>query len=89
MHFYETPNIPMLFDLVESDGEVSNIAAEHPEEHKRLFNQMMRNLEDVGARIPKPNPDHDPEVYRHDKGYSSRLKHGAFEGKRELDHDER
>lgn len=89
MHFYEKPNIPMLFDLAESDGEVSNIAAEHPEEHKRLLNQMMRNLEDVGARIPKPNPDHDPEVYRQDKDYASRLKHAAFAGKRERDHDER
>jgi len=88
MHFYEHPEIPMLFDLEQSDGEVENVAKKHPEEHQRLYNEMMRYLKEVGARMPKPNPDYDPEIYRQDKSYASRLKYGAFEGKRELEDDE-
>jgi len=89
MHFYESPDIPMLFDLAESDGEVSNIAREHPEDHKRLYTAMMTYLKDVGARIPKKNPDYDPDFYKNQKEYAERMRLGAFEGKRPLAEDER
>ena len=62
IHFYERPDIPMLFDLSQDIGEVHNIAGISPEEHKRLYNEMMRYFEQVGARIPKPNPDFNAQV---------------------------
>lgn len=89
MHFYEHPEIPMLFDLAQSDGEVENVAKKYPEEHQRLYNEMMRYFAEVGARIPKNNPDYDPTVYKKAKEYKSRLEYGAFEGKRPLDEDEK
>lgn len=89
MHFYEHPEIPMLFDLAQSDGEVENVANKYPEEHKRLYDEMMRYFKEVGARIPIINPDYDPEVYREAKEYKARMKYGAFEGKRPLEEDEK
>lgn len=88
LHFYERPEIPMLFDLAEDIGEVSNIAKAEREEHQRLFGEMMGYLKGVGARFPKPNPDYDPEVYKVQKEYASRIAWGPFEGKRSLDEDE-
>ncbi len=88
MHFYEKPEIPMLFDLSGDPGEVSNIARQYPETHKRLFDEMMRYFGEVGARMPKKNPDYDPKVYKSMKGYSTRVMWGPFEGKRPLEDDE-
>jgi arylsulfatase A len=88
IHFYERPDIPMLFDLSGDEGEVENIAAKHPEEHKKLFGEMMRYFEQVGARIPKVNPDYDPEVYKKTREYPQRMAWGPFEGRRRLDDDE-
>lgn len=89
MHFYERPDIPMLFDLSVDMGEVSNIAREDPQTHERMFKQMMSYLVQVGARFPKKNPDFDMELYRADpKTDRERLKWGPFEGNRELEDDE-
>ena len=88
IHFYERPDIPMLFDLSKDPGEVSNIAKLNPETHKRLFGEMMTYLQGVDARFPKKNPDYDPEAYRTAKGTDTRIKWGPFEGKRPLDEDE-
>lgn len=88
MHFYDHPEIAMLFDLTQSDGEVENVAKKYPEEHERLYHEMMRYFKEVGARIPKKNPDYDPAVYKADNRYESRLQYGAFEGKRPLAEDE-
>ena len=89
LHFWEHPDIPMLFDLSRDIGEVSNIAEEQPELHKRLFNGMMAYLKQVDGRIPKPNPDYDPEKYRADADYWDRINWGPFRGRRPLDDDER
>lgn len=89
IHFYERPDIPMLFDLSEDIGEVHNIASKRSEEHRRLFGEMMHYLEQVGARIPKPNPDYDPEAYRAAKEHEERVVRGPFEGSRPLADDER
>lgn len=89
MHFYERPDIPILFDLAADVGEVRNIAKERPEEHKRLYDEMMRYLDSVGARIPKINPDYDEAVYRKAKEYSKRVMWGPFEGTRPLEDDEK
>jgi arylsulfatase A len=88
MHFYERPDIPMLFDLSKDPGEVSNTAKQHPETHERLFGEMMTYLQDVDARFPKKNPDYDPEVYKQHKNYEKYMKWGPFEGKRPLEEDE-
>ncbi|VGO18972.1 sulfatase-like hydrolase/transferase [Pontiella sulfatireligans] len=88
MHFYERPDIPMLFDLSAEDGEVSNIAKKNPEQHKQLFNEMMRYFDQVGARMPKVNPDYDPDHYKKLKDYDQRMTWGPFEGMRALDNDE-
>ncbi len=89
MHFYERPDIPMLFDLSKDEGEVNNIARSHPQEHQRLYDEMMGYFKKVGARMPKPNPDHDPEVYKQAKEYASRVLWGPFEGRRPLEEDEK
>ena len=88
LHFYEYPEIPMLFDLSKDAAEVDNIANTQPEEHRKLYGEMMRYFEQVGARIPKPNPDYDPEVYKNADGYEKRVQWGAFEGKRPMEEDE-
>ena len=89
MHFYERPDIRMLFDLSKDEGEVRNIASDHPDEHKRLYEQMMGYLKQVDARIPKPNPDYDADAYRQAKEYDERVMWGPFEGRRELEDDEK
>ncbi|MBI1372499.1 MAG: sulfatase-like hydrolase/transferase [Phycisphaera sp.] len=89
MVFYERPDIPMLFDLSKDEGEVNNIARDHPEEHRKLFEQMMSYLKQVGARIPMVNPDYDPEVYKKDKAYEIRMQWGPFESQRPLEEDEK
>jgi arylsulfatase A-like enzyme len=88
VHFYERPDIPMLFDLSGDIGEVTNIARQQPERHKRLYDEMMRYLKEVGARFPKVNPNCDLEVYKLDKGTQERLQWGPFEDRRALEEDE-
>lgn len=89
MHFYEAPEIPMLFDLAVDEGEVKNIASLEPDLHKELFDEMMRFFEQVGARIPKMNPDVDIEVYRKDRDANMRVLWGPFKGERPLEDDEK
>ena len=88
IHFYERPDIPMLFDLSKDIGEVSNIAKQNPETHKKLYDEMMRYFKEVHARFPKVNPDYDPEVYKSQKDYEERIMWGPFEGRRPLEDDE-
>jgi arylsulfatase A-like enzyme len=64
MHFYEEPDLPILFNLEADLGETDNVADEHPVVHQQLYSQMMAYLKRVGARIPAPNPNHDPEALR-------------------------
>lgn len=89
LHFYDQPQIPMLFDLSKDMGEVKNIASQHPETHKKLYDEMMGYFKNVGARIPKRNPDYDPKVYQQDKDFEMRKIWGAFEGNRLLEEDEK
>jgi len=89
IHFYERPDIPMMFDLDKDPGEVCNIAKQNPETHKKLFGEMMSYLKSVDARFPKKNPNYDPEAYKQDRRTEYRLKWGPFDGKRPLDDDEK
>ena len=88
LHFYDQPDVPMLFDLSGDMGEVHNIAVHDPETHQRLFKDMMTYFEKVGARIPKRNPDFDASVYQQGKDYQKRKLWGAFTGSRSLEDDE-
>lgn len=90
MHFYEAPDIPMLFDLDQDIGEVKNVARLNPVKHDMLYKEMMNYLNKVGARIPLyPNPDYDPAVYQEAKEYATRVLWGPFEGERLLETDEK
>lgn len=89
MHFYERPDIPMLFDLATDEGEVKNMAAEKPEVHKKLFDEMMRYFDENNARIPKMNPAYNLDVYNKDKLYKDRVLWGPFKGERPLEEDEK
>ncbi len=88
MHFYESPEIPMLFDLNDDQGEVKNIAEENSMEHKILYDEMMRYFVEVGARIPMTNPNIDPKLYEKAKEYKTRVLWGPFKGERDLEDDE-
>ncbi len=89
VHFYERPELPMLFDLSKDMGEVENIAAQQPDIHKKLHSEMMAYLKQVGARFPKVNPGYDADAYKSLKDYAEREKWGPFEGKRPLEDDEK
>lgn len=88
IHFYNRPDISMLFDLANDEGEVENLAAKNLEEHQTLFREMMGYFERVGARIPKVNPEYVPESYKKAKEYEQRMAWGPFEGRRALEADE-
>ena len=89
IHFYEKPEIPMMFDLLKDEGETNNIATQRPEEHKEMFSAMMTYLKNVNARIPKKNPEYDEKHYKSLKQYNDLLKYGPFKGKRILSDDEK
>lgn len=89
LHFYDSPNTPMLFDLSTDMGEVTNIAGQLPDRHKEMYREMMDYFESVDARIPKMNPDFDPSVYEANQDYAKRKKWGAFDGSRPLEDDEK
>jgi arylsulfatase A-like enzyme len=88
IHFYEAPDIPMLFDLAADEREVKNLAAEMPDVHQKLFSQMMRYFNEVGARLPKGNSHFEEEVYKQADRYETRVKWGPFKGERPLEDDE-
>jgi arylsulfatase A-like enzyme len=89
MHFYESPEIPMLFDLAEDEGEVKNIAEQKAGKHQELFTEMMRYFREVNARLPKKNPNFKLEVYKQADRYESRVMWGPFKSERPLEEDER
>jgi len=88
LHFYAEPDIPILIDLSKDIGEVSNIAKQNPQIHKKLYGQMMSYLNQVGARFPMVNPSYDHEQYIKDRRTEYHIKWGPFEGQRTLDEDE-
>ncbi len=88
MHFYASPDIPMLFQLSGDPGEVRNIARQNPQLHQQLYDEMMRYFKEVGARIPKLNPAYDPAKYQQNKSYDEHIMWGPFEGVRPLEDDE-
>jgi arylsulfatase A len=89
VHFYDYPDVPMLFDLENDIGEVNNIADTESEIHSVLFEKMKTYLNEVGARIPfYPNPNYDENLYLSDPDNVKKLEWGPFTGSRPLEYDE-
>ena len=59
IHFYETGE-NHLFDLQADIGETKNLAAAKPELASTLAKRLADYLMEVGAKMPKPNANHDP-----------------------------
>jgi arylsulfatase A len=89
IHFYEVPDVKMLFDLSVDIGEVNNIAHLNADKHELLYNEMMNYLNQVGARIPRENPNYDPNAYKNANEYDQRVLWGPFTGSRPLEDDEK
>jgi len=51
-----------LFDLENDIGERVNLAERMPEKAAELLDRLRRWREEVGASMPVPNPDYDPEA---------------------------
>ena len=49
----------------------------------------MGYFDEVGARIPKSNPDFDLDTYKQANGYGRRVLWGPFKGERQLEDDEK
>ncbi|MBI1372120.1 MAG: sulfatase-like hydrolase/transferase [Phycisphaera sp.] len=55
--FWEGPTFE-LFNLKDDLGEEHNLASSMPDKVKELNAQLMQHLHDVGAKLPRPNPDY-------------------------------
>jgi uncharacterized sulfatase len=73
IEWFEGPDVE-LFDLSRDPGERRNLAAEHPERVRELRSALAAWRERVGARMPVPNPDHDPARAAELAGGKSRAK---------------
>lgn len=49
-----------LYDLSKDPGETTDLASVHPDKAIELRDSLAKWRTDVGARLPVPNPDHDP-----------------------------
>jgi uncharacterized sulfatase len=59
IEFFETGAVE-LYDLKGDMSEQRNLAAMEPERTQMLQRELSRWRREVGARMPRPNPDHDP-----------------------------
>ncbi|HEX3870089.1 MAG TPA: sulfatase/phosphatase domain-containing protein, partial [Pirellulales bacterium] len=59
IEFYETGNRE-LYNLADDLSEGHDLAAEMPDELARLTDRLHAWRDDVGARLPQPNPDYKP-----------------------------
>ena len=50
----------MLFDLDADPGERNDLSAAKPDLAKPLAGRLERRLQEMGAKLPKPNPQFDP-----------------------------
>lgn len=59
IEFFETGELE-LYDLKMDRSEQRNLAAMNPERAQMLQRELSRWRKEVGARMPRPNPDYDP-----------------------------
>ena len=60
IEFYEEDRVE-LYDLSSDLGEADNLATECPDLVSELCGDLQRWRQSIGARMPVPNPDFDPE----------------------------
>ncbi len=60
IEFFEDGKLE-LYNLAQDIGETNDLAAEMPDKARRLQQQLAAWRERVGARMPAPNPDYDPQ----------------------------
>jgi arylsulfatase A-like enzyme len=58
-HYRPGPKLE-LFHLAADPGEETDLAAQHPEEARKLQGHLRTWIRAMGAEIPGPNPHHDP-----------------------------
>lgn len=61
IEFFEDGSLE-LYDLGTDPHETTNLAAAHPEKAARLLARLVAWRESVGAQMPAPNPDYDPDA---------------------------
>ena len=61
IHFYEDDR-DELYDLAHDIGETKDLAAAQPAKAKELRAQLDAYLKSVGAQMPTPNPNYDPNA---------------------------
>jgi arylsulfatase A len=59
VHFHEDDR-DELYDLASDASESTDLAAREPDRAKSLRHQLDAWLAEVGAQMPRPNPNHDP-----------------------------
>jgi len=59
VHFYEDGR-DELYDLAADEAETTDLATREPAQAKALREKLDAWLTEVGAQMPRPNPDHDP-----------------------------
>lgn len=60
VEFFETGKVE-LYNLKDDVGEKTDLAAKEPERAAKLHAKLKAWRQAVGAQLPTPNPDHDPE----------------------------
>lgn len=50
-----------LYNLAEDIGETKNVAQQNPKVTAKMKKQLDQWRKEVGAEMPQPNPDFDPE----------------------------
>lgn len=76
LHFYEWPDKNFIYDLATDLGEKKDLSQKAPEQTKELHEQLMRKLKEVGAYLPKPNPEAAPNPNRYDPNSFSDSRRG-------------
>ncbi len=66
-----------LFNLEDDPGERHNLADSHPEQREKLLAFLHDHLTTIGAQMPYPNPNHDPN--RHWRSVDSRGEWDPYE----------
>lgn len=61
MRFYEDDSVK-LFDVAQDPGERRDLAKSRRGDAERLGALLEKHLDEIGARMPSPNPDFDPEA---------------------------
>ncbi len=60
LEFFEDESVE-LYDLAADPGETTNLAEKQPEKTAELRRTLATWRTGIGARMPQPNPDHDPQ----------------------------